>query len=97
LSADEFWHLTFLEAWWLTQAYWQQQARRDRPLAWMIQILLNVHRGQHVSPIDVEQVMAALGHATPPPPPPATPEELHMTLATLAETFRGGANGQAGG
>jgi hypothetical protein len=78
----------------LTEAYWRQQARRDRPLAWVIQILLNVHRGEHVSAIDLDQVMAALGHTVPPPPPPATPEELQSTLATLADVFREHRNGQ---
>jgi len=53
-----------------------------------------VHRDKHVTAFELEQIMAALGHAVPPLPPPATPEALQTTLATLAEAFQAGRNGQ---
>lgn len=86
--------MTFLEGHLLQQAYWAQQARQDRPLAWLVQILLNVHRGEHVTAFELDQVMEALGHAVPPPPAPATPEQLATTFALLQDVFTPGRNGK---
>jgi hypothetical protein len=74
----------------LAQQYWRAQARRDRAIALVAQILLNVNRGEHTSPLSLEDVMQALGHQEEtPPPPPATVEELHSRFSLLAEVFRG--------
>jgi hypothetical protein len=81
----------------LAQQYWRQQARRDRATALVAQILLNVNRGEHVSPFALEDVMEALGHeAETPPPPPATVEQLHDRFSLLAEVFRSNGTAEPG-
>ncbi len=65
------------------------QARQDRGIALVAQILLNVNRAEHASPLTLEQVMAALGHQEEvEPEPPPTPDELRTTLSALAEMFQ---------
>lgn len=62
----------------------------------LVQILLNVHRAEHTTPMDLDDVMLALGHRPEePPPPPPTVEQLHDQFALLADVFRG--NGQIEG
>lgn len=60
----------------------------------MAQILLNVNRGEHVTPFEFDQVMAMLGHQVPEPPPPATPEQLVQTFELLRDVFMPGSNGK---
>lgn len=59
-------------------------------MALVAQILLNVNRAEHASPLSLEDVMQALGHPDETPPePPATVEQLHDRFALLADVFRG--------
>jgi hypothetical protein len=100
LTDTEFWRMTLHEVDVLACRWRDQQARRDRGTAMLIQVLLNVNRDtQHRrEPFTLEEVMEALGHQPPAPPPPPvrTPEEIAAQIAVLHSFYALG-NGQVQG
>lgn len=91
LSDAEFWGLTLHELDVLALRWRQQQQRRDRPVAMLIQVMLNVNRDTKTRPypFELDEILQALGHTVEPvePPPPPSVEELHQKMATLSQLF----------
>ena len=80
----------------LTVRWRHQQARRDRPLAMLVQILLNVHRAEHHMPFELATIMEWLGHrdAVKPEAETLTPEQMQERLSLLATLYNGSSPGQ---
>jgi hypothetical protein len=64
-------------------------------MALLVQIMLNVNRGEHVSAFSLENVMEALGHREEEPltPKQATSEELQDKFTMLSQIFSNGTSG----
>jgi hypothetical protein len=77
----------------------QEQARKDRGMALVAWVLMQVHRSEHAPSIEFPDVMAMLGHREVVPEPPLpTPEELAAQVKALHDLYaaRDGLNGVTG-